>query len=327
MNRDSRCNFLNEVSLSINETDTKETIIAKLSIVLEKYEITERETALVPCDDENLELVKLYTSSLIIDGKARSTIEHYVQELKKFARSYTGRSIKEFTSFDIKSYLAKRKMDGLSNRTLDNVRSIIAAFYVWLTAEEYIPKNPCTTVKPIKFSKELRLPFTSVEIDKIRSSCKNTKERAIVEFLLSSGVRVSEFCSLDISDIDFAEGKVHIRHGKGDKERYTYINDLAKEHLKAYLGKRTNGALFTTQRSERYTKGGVRYMLHSIEKRAGVDDVHPHRFRRTFATSLASRGMKLQDIQRLMGHSNINTTMVYVAVSDTDTKLAYAKFA
>ena len=327
MNRDSRCNFLNEVSLSIEETDNKETVIAKLSIILDKYEITERVTDLTLCDDANMKLVKTYASSLIVDGKARTTIEHYVRELKIFVGVCAGQRLEELTSFDIKSYLAKRKMDGLCNRTLDNVRAILAAFFSWLSAEEYIPKNICANIKPIKYTRELRQPFSAVELDKIRSNCKNPKERAIVEFLLSSGVRVSEFCALDVSDVNFTDSVVHIRHGKGDKERFTYINELTKEHLKKYLGNRTEGALFVTQRNERYTKGGIRYLLHSIERRAEIKDVHPHRFRRTFATSLASRGMKLQEIQRLLGHSDINTTMVYVTVSDAETKLSYAKFA
>lgn len=215
----------------------------------------------------------------------------------------------------------------MSNRTLDGVRAILVAFYGWMAGEEYINKNPCSSIKPIKYQAEIRLPFTSIEIDKLRSACKNLKERAIVELLLASGVRVAEFCDLNVEDINFVDDRVRIRHGKGNKERYTYLNDLAKEHLMKYLDDRTSGTLFLTSRKERYTKGGVRYLLHSIGDRAGVDDVHPHRFRRTFATMLASRGMPIQEIQKLMGHSNINTTMVYVSLSDADTKYAYKKFA
>ena len=210
---------------------------------------------------------------------------------------------------------------------MDTVRTIVSAFFGWLSDEEYIEKNPCKSIKPIKYQREMELPFSTVELDKLRSVCKKDKERALIEFLLASGVRVTELCMLDVSDIDFMKNKVHVRHGKGDKERYTYLTDLAKEHLLKYLNGRTDVALFIPQRGDRYEKGGIRYVLRTLGKRCGVENVHPHRFRRTFATQLASRGMQVQEIQKLMGHSNINTTMVYVALSDADIQYAYKKFA
>lgn len=327
MSQDLRNDFINNVKMIVMEARDPEAIVSRISILLERYELSERVTDLVPAEDGNLELVKTYASALLVDGKATTTITHYLRELKVFISEYAGQDIKTLTTFDLRNYLAKRKLDGLSNRTLDNVRSILVAFYGWLTGEEYIGRNPCAPIKPIKYLDEIKLPFTNVEIDKLRSACKNLKERAIIEFLLASGVRVAEFCDLDVEDINLIDDKIRIRHGKGNKERYTYLNDLAKEHLIRYLDGRTSGALFLTTRGDRYTKGGVRYLLHSIEKRAGVNDVHPHRFRRTFATWLASRGMPIQEIQKLMGHANINTTMVYVSLSDTDTKYAYKKFA
>lgn len=317
---DYRNAFLNEVKLVLED----DTAISKISAILENYELTKRTTELVTKDSENLELVKLYASALLVDGKAKSTVEQYVRELKKLSSVTT---LKDVCTFDIRNYLAKRKLDGLSNRTLENTRAIITAFYAWLTAEDIIAKNPCASIKPIKWENEIRLPFTMVELDRLRSACKNVKERAIVEFLLATGVRVSELCDLDTTDIDFDRNQVHVRHGKGGKERYTYMTELAKVQLVGYLVDRREGALFLTKNGGRYTKGGVRNLLHSIGSRVGIADVHPHRFRRTFATTLASRGMQLQEIQKLMGHSNINTTMIYVTISDTDTQYAYKKFA
>lgn len=327
MSQDHRNEFLRNVKIVLMEPGDPDTICSKISILLDRYELTERVTDLVPSEDSNVELVKAYASALLIDGKARSTIKQYLYELKKFTAEFSGRDIKELGSFDIRNYLAKRKLSGLSNRTLDGVRAILFAFYGWMAGEEYIGRNPCCTIKPIKYQEEIRLPFSNVEIDKLRTACKNEKERAIVEFFLATGVRVAEFCDLDIEDINFVDDRVRIRRGKGDKERYTYMNDLAKEHVLKYLNGRSTGALFMTQRKDRYTKGGVRFLLHSLGDRAGVEDVHPHRFRRTFATSLASRGMQIQEIQKLMGHSNINTTMIYVTLSDAETKYAYKKFA
>lgn len=327
MSRDLRNEFMDEVKLILMGQPDSELIISQICVALDRYELSERNTDLVPVDDENVQLIKMYTSAILVDGKAKSTINQYLRELKLFISYFPGQNIKDLKTFDIRSYLAKRKQGGLSNRSLENVRAYVRAFYDWLTAEEIIPKNPCAAIKPIKHSKELPLPYTTIEIDRIRNACKNARERAIVEVLLASGVRVAEFCDLDVEDINFAEGKVRVRHGKGDKERYTFINDLAKEHLLKYLDGRTSGPLIMSQRKERYTKGGVRNVMRTLGARAGVDDVHPHRFRRTFATTLASRGMPLQQIQKLMGHSNINTTMLYVTLTDAETKYAYKKYA
>ena len=327
MSRDLRNEFLDNVKLAVMEFDDADIIVSKVAMLLDHYELSERVTDLVQIDNENVNMLKTYTSSMIIDGRSKTTIQHYIRELKNFNSYINGKDFKDVNAYDVRSYLAKRKLDGLSNRTLDNIRSILVAFYGWMNNEDYMSKNPCVCIKPIKYTDEVKLPFSNVEIDKLRSACKNTKERAIIEFLLASGVRVAEFCDLNVEDVDFFENKIRIRHGKGDKERYTYMNDLAKEHLLRYLDGRTAGALFRTKRQGRYTKGGVRYLLHSLEKRAGIDDVHPHRFRRTFATSLASRGMRVQEIQKLLGHANINTTMVYVSLSDADTKYSYMKFA
>lgn len=327
MSQDYRNDFLQSVKLMLMESADPEVIYSKIAVLLDKYELTERVTDLVPSDNENAELLKMYFSAIIIDGKAQTTIELYSHELKRFLMHFGGKHIKELTTFDVRSYLAKRKLDGISNRTLDTIRTIVSAFFGWLSDEEYIEKNPCKSIKPIKYQREMELPFSTVEMDKLRSVCKKYKERALLEFLLASGVRVTELCMLDVSDIDFMKNRVHIRHGKGDKERYTYLTDLAKEHLLKYLNGRTDGALFIPQRGDRYEKGGIRYVLRTLGKRCGVENVHPHRFRRTFATQLASRGMQVQEIQKLMGHSNINTTMVYVALSDADIQYAYKKFA
>lgn len=323
--RDYRNDFLQEVKLAVMECEDSDRIVSKISVILEKYELSPRVTDIVPCDNENAELLKQYAGSLIISGKSRKTIEHYSRELKKFASC--GGKLLEKKPYDIKNYLAQKKLSGISNRTLDNIRSVISAFYSWLEAEEYIEKNPCRGIKPIKYKRELKTPFSDVEIDKLRNSCKKKKERAIIEFLLSSGVRVSEFCAMDVQDIDFDHKKVRVREGKGGKERFTYINEIALEHLKDYLDGRTDGALFVTQLGDRYTKSGVEYVLHALEKRSGVENVHPHRFRRTFATTLAKRGMKVQNIQKLMGHSNINTTMLYITTTDAETKNAYERVA
>lgn len=327
MSRDLRNEFIDQVKLSMMDRNDSDLIVSRVAVILERYELSERVTDLVPAEDENMEMIKLYASALVIDGKAKSTIAQYVRELKCFSSVIGKKDLKTVGAFDVRNYLAKKKMGGVSNRTLENARAIISAFFGWMAAEEIIQKNPCVTIKPVKYQDEIRHPFSVVELDRLRGSCRTIKERCMIEFLLATGVRVAEFCDLDISDVDLISGRIRIRNGKGGKERYTYMNDLAKEHLVKYLDGRDIGPLFLTRSGKRYEPGGVRFVLRTLGKKAGIDDVHPHRFRRTFATTLAARGMQQQEIQKLMGHSNINTTMIYVTLSEMEMQMAYKKFA
>lgn len=294
---------------------------------LQGYDVSEIGTEIIPYDDENERLLKTYCACLSLDGKSRKTIEQYAFACKSMADTI-GKNYREMTAYDIRLWFALKKDGGASNRTLENYRSYISTFFRWMTAEGYIQTDPSAKIKPIQYADEIRNAFSSVEVDKLRSHCKKPIERSIVEFLLSSGVRVSELCNLDVSDIDFNTRTVNIRHGKGDKARCTYIDDVTLMHLRQYLSnrKQISSALFVPNRGDRYTPGGIRYMLNAIGKRAGVEDVHPHRFRRTLATNLATRGMAVQDIQKILGHSNIQTTMLYVAVSDKHTHLSYQQY-
>ena len=167
-----------------------------------------------------------------------------------------------------------------------------------------------------------------VEIEKIKNSCGNKKDRAIVEFLLSTGCRVSELVGVDRSDINFQSQECKIL-GKGNKERIVFLNDVCLLHIKSYLDSRSDDlpALFIGKGSDRMTTGGIRFMLNNIAENAGVEDVHPHRFRRTVATYLIDRGMSIQDVAVILGHSNINTTMAYVYSNIENVKTAYKKYA
>ena len=319
---DYREQFLTSLAEEMSDRFTHEdlTVISDIvTRVLADYEITEKNTALVPYENKNERILKRYAACLSVDGKSEKTIALYVRRLKVFS-DFIGIPFNEVGTYDIRFYLASMKENGVSNRTLENYRSYISAFYQWMTREDIILKNPCDKISPIKYKEEVRHPFSETEIDMIRSECSNARDRAIIELLLSAGARVGELINLDISDIDFNLMSVHIREGKGSKERTTYITPVCAMHLKKYLMQRDDSdtALFLSARKkERLTSGGIRAILKQIEKKSKVSDVHPHRFRRTFATSLAKRGMDIQTIARLMGHSNIQTTMVYVAMDDS----------
>lgn len=331
MTKDHREEFIGRIKTRLGFKMDPEQAAAAVEAVIQElanYEITERETALVQYDDTNARILKRYCACLRIDGKSEGTIYQYRRTCVKLAEEIP-KTYTEMGVYDVRYFLARMKETGIKNSTLETARANLSAFFQWLTMEDLIPKNPCMTIKPIKCTDEIRKPFTDTEIDAIRSACRTKKERAIVETLLASGIRVAELRDLNLRDVEFDRKIVHVLHGKGDKERTTYLTGIAVKHLQEYLRDRKTLAepVFINRNGERITVGGIRFILKKIAKRAGVDDVHPHRFRRTFASGLASRGMDVQDIQKLLGHSNINTTMVYVHTDQTAVAMSYQKYA
>lgn len=305
-----------------------ETVSDEMAIALRDYEVTKRVTELVKYEGANEMILKRYKACLVITGRSPKTVAQYERIVKKLflalQKNYT-----DMTVSDLRYFLAYEKSRGVSNRTLENTRVQISSFFTWLLEEELIPKNPCRSIPPIKYTKEVRLPFSAIEIDAIRSACKSKKERAITEFLLASGVRVSELCSIRLSDINFDTLTITVREGKGSKQRTVYINELAGKHLVDYLTSRniSGDYLFYNKKKEPLNPGGVRFILKEIENRAGIKNVHPHRFRRTFATGLANRGMDIQEIGELLGHANLNTTLAYVYTSEEKIRTSYLKYS
>ena len=304
--------------------------IAKVTDTLTKalavYSISKKSTEIVPYDDENQRLLKRYCACLMIGGKSKRTIVAYSQTIKKLCE-FLGMKLTEVGTYDIRYFLACMKENGVSDRSLENARANLSAFYQWLTLEEIINKNPCMKIAPIKYADKVRYPFSSVEIDSLRSACTCNRDRAMMELLLSSGVRVGELAKMKVTDIDFAHLSIHVYHGKGNKERTVYINDVCKAYLQKYLMSRTEtgDVLFYGKKHTILTDSGIRKILHQLGDAAGVTDVHPHRFRRTFATNLSKRGMDIQEIRKLMGHTNINTTLAYIYTDDQQTQSLYRK--
>ena len=326
---DCREKLVREVEILLQTLDVDEAgMIADGFVkILADYDVTERCTDLALLDDVNEKLLKRYSACLLIDGKSEKTIYMYVRQCRKLSEVIQ-KPFTEMGTYDIRYFLALEKERGISNVSLENARAYIMAFFQWLTDEEVIPKNPCSKIKTIKFTDEIKKPFTTVEIDSLRSACTSKKERAIVEMLLSTGVRVSELAKMKAEDIDFRDLEVHVVNGKGGKQRDTYTTQVAAKHLQAYLTEDPDHGeyLFYNRSNERLDSGGIRYILKELGKRAGVEHVHPHRFRRTFATDLANRGMDIQDIQELLGHSKIETTMAYVCRDKQKVKAAYKKY-
>lgn len=330
MSKDCRTELIQkfqETLLSEYQAVEVEHIVNALVLTMDAYDVTEKCTALVAYDDENERTLKRYLACLMIDGKSSKTIELYHFILSKMICCLQMK-VTEIGAYDIRTFLAYEKSRGISNRTLETTRACISAYFQWMSAEDIIAKNPCANIKPIKYPEQQKYPFSSVEMDAMRSACKTERERAMIEILISSGVRVSEFTALEMDDIDFSTMRLYVRHGKGDKERTTYISEVARTHLSSYLRESgiTGGFIFPNRTGQQMTANGLRKILKQIAKRAGVENVHPHRFRRTFATGMATRGMPVQDIMRLLGHTNINTTMEYVFLDDKKIHMSYKQF-
>ena len=240
------------------------------------------------------------------------------------------KKIENISTEDIRIYLIKYKeSNSLSKITIDNVRRIFSSFFSWLEDEGYILKNPVKRIHRIKSPRIIRNTFTDEDFEKMCNNCNNLRDLAIIELLISTGMRVGELVNLNIEDIDFNEREC-IVFGKGESERVVYFDARCKLHLLDYLTSRNdnNPALFVSLKKpyKRLGRNGVEITLTKLGKRCGIKNVHPHMFRRTFATNAIDKGMPIEQVQRLLGHIQIDTTMKYAMVNQSNVKIAHRKF-
>ena len=297
-----------------------------LIIELNNYEIQERCTDVALADDSADRMLKKFLATKRIEGIAESTLLRYAEENKKLIR-FLGKPLYEVSTYDIRFYLSYRRENSgkkLGNRTLDGMRRCYSSFFSWLSAEGLIGRNPCAAIKQIKYRKEVKKPYSAAEMEKLRRACANKRDLALLDFLYCTGCRVSEVARLNIDDIDFENMECTVL-GKGNKERTVYLSEVAAMNLGEYLASREDGneALFTGKGTERLGKNGIEVLL----KKAGVINVHPHRYRRTLATNLLDRGMNIQDVAVILGHADLKTTQVYCYISQKNVKNAYSKYA
>ena len=301
-----------------------ETIRSVMLDVLSGFEVDQIEspTGLMKTND----IMQMFVDAKEIEGRSRTTIALYTYVLNRFF-SMEKVEATDVMVYHIRDYFMQEKRRGISDRTLQGNRFVFNSFFGWMFNEGIIQKNPMVNIGPIKCKKEVRLPYSSTELERIKDACKNDRDKAIVMFLLSTGCRISEVCALNVSDIDFHSMECNVL-GKGNKERTVFIDEVTGMILKRYLDSRTDGseALFSGKGSDRLKPHGIRIMLKRIEERSGVPNVHPHRFRRTLATNLINRGMPIQDVAAILGHDRVDTTMKYVYLSKGAVKNAYKKF-
>ena len=276
-------------------------------------------------DSENL--VQLFLDAKGVEGRSAGTIAHYKYILGRLMEDVNV-PLEKMTVHHLRSWLMKEKDRGVSLRTLEGNRYVFTSFFGWAWKEELIPKNPTVNLAPIKQQKVIRKPYSSVEMEKLKANAANTRDLALISFLVSTGCRISEVCALNVLDIDFRSRSVKVL-GKGNKERVVYLDDVCVMYLERYFQERDDDkeALFLGKGTDRMTPHGVRAMLKRIEAKSGVENVHPHRFRRTLATNLINHGMPIQEVAAVLGHDKIDTTMKYVYIDQRNVETAYRKYA
>lgn len=293
--------------------------------VLYKYDVTPTETALVASDIEDK--LKIYLATKKLDGLSEKTLKNYEYNLLIFA-SYLRKPLSTITAMDLRMYLAHRCKD-MKPSSMNGQISILKTFFGWLANEEYIPKDPSRKLKPTKEPKRLRHAMSEEEVEIMRQACETDREKALVEFLLSSGCRLSEIVGINKEDINWYEMSLFVI-GKGNKERKVYFNTKAKLLLKNYLETRQddNPALFVSGRAPHNRLGGrsIEREIEKIAKRAGFEkSIFPHLFRHTMATHSLNKGMSLPTVQHLLGHENPSTTQIYAELNEETIHHEYKK--
>ena len=300
-----------------------------LRSVLEKklQNVTVGEGTIDHPHDQNA--VEAFITAKRIEGCSEKTLNYYQKTIQAMLSSI-GRDANQVTTEDLRKYLTEYQVQRKSSKvTIDNIRRILSSFFSWLEDEDFILKSPVRRIHKVKTAKVVKDTYTDEALELMRDSCKNARDLAIIDLLASSGMRVGEMVTLNRDDIDFIERECVVI-GKGNKERLVYFDARTKIHLQNYLNRRTdsNPALFVALKSphERLKIGGVETLLRELGRRLNLPKVHPHKFRRTLATSAIDKGMPIEQVQQLLGHQKIDTTMHYAMVKQQNVKLAHRKY-
>lgn len=304
--------------------------VKKLQEVLEHtlfyYEVT---ASAAERTDDSAELVNAFLSAKRIEGCSEKTLKYYRTTIDAMTFSI-GKSVRHILTDDLRTYLTEYQSRKHSSRvTIDNIRRILSSFFSWLEDEDYIVKSPVRRIHKVKTATSIKETYSDEELERMRDNCEELRDLAMIDMLASTGMRVGEMVLLNRDDINFAERECVV-FGKGDKERIVYFDARAKLHLQEYLDSRTdeNSALFVTLRAphERIQIGGIEYRLREMGKRLNIPKVHPHKFRRTLATMAIDKGMPIEQLQQLLGHSKIDTTLQYAMVKQNNVKTAHRKY-
>ena len=277
----------------------------------------------------NVEYLKMFIDAKQIEGCSERTLQYYRVTIEHMLGSIDT-PIRKITTDEIRGYLVDyQKVNNCSKVTVDNVRRNMSSFFSWLEEEDYILKSPMRRIHKIKTKQPVKETITDEMIEKLRDNCTCVRDLAMIDLLYSTGIRVGELVGLNISDIDFEEREC-IVFGKGDKERRVYFDAKAKLHLQEYIESRTddNPALFVTLDAPhaRLKISGVEIRVRELGRKLNIDKIHPHKFRRTMATRAIDKGMPIEQVQKILGHSQIDTTMQYAIVNQNNVKVSHRRY-
>lgn len=312
---------LNEMSeyLTVEQMKKLQEVIVK---IFAENEAPKTETS-------NDEFLKMFLDAKRIEGCSDRTIKYYRVTIEHLLKNVVS-PIRKITTEMMRAYLVDyQKINNCGKTTVDNIRRNISSFFSWLEEEDYILKSPMRRIHKIKTQKTVKNIISDEEIEKLRDNCKNIRDTAMIDLLYSTGIRVGELVKLNIEDIDFSERECVV-FGKGDKERRVYFDAKSKIHLKNYIESRkdNNPALFVTLNApyDRLKISGVEIRIRELGRMLNLEKVHPHKFRRTMATRAIDKGMPIEQVQKILGHSQIDTTMQYAIVNQNNVKASHRKY-
>lgn len=302
----------------------------KLQEVLEhslfEYEIAGRT---IETEDDSQELIDSFVYAKRIEGCSEKTLKYYRTTIEAMTEAID-KGVRHMQTDDLRAYLTGYQEEhGSSRVTIDNIRRILSSFFSWLEDEDHILKSPVRRIHKVKTATNIKETYTDEELEKMRDNCGELRDLAIVDMLASTGMRIGEMVLLNKADINFNERECVV-FGKGDKERVVYFDARTKIHLQNYIDSRTDDepALFVTLREPhtRITIGGIESRLREFGKTLKIEKVHPHKFRRTLATMAIDKGMPIEQLQQLLGHKRIDTTLQYAMVKQSNVKQAHRKY-
>lgn len=312
---------LNEMAAYLSVTQMK-----KLQeVIVKTFAENEAEKVNIP----NEEYINMFLAAKQIEGCSERTIKYYRVTVEHMIKQIP-LEIRKITTDDIRSYLAEyQQINSCSKGTVDNVRRNLSSFFSWLEEEDYILKSPMRRIHKIKTKQPVKEIISDEMIERLRDHCKCSRDLAMIDLLYSTGIRVGELVGLNISDVNFEERECVV-YGKGDKERRVYFDAKAKLHLQDYLRNRTdnNPALFVTLDApyDRLKISGVEIRVRELGRKLNIAKIHPHKFRRTMATRAIDKGMPIEQVQKILGHSQIDTTMQYAIVNQNNVKTSHRKY-
>ena len=313
--------ILNEMSEFLSVAQMKKLQEVMLSAFAERIE----EKKQIPNED----FLKMFLDAKSIEGCSDRTIGYYRATIEKLLQVIK-QPIRKVSTEDMRGYLSDyQKINNCSKVTVDNVRRNISSFFSWLEEENYILKSPMRRIHKIKTNQQVKEIISDEEIEKLRDQCLCRRDIAMIDLLYSTGIRVGELVNLNIEDVDF-EARECVVFGKGGKERKVYFDAKAKLHLQGYINSRNdkNPALFVTMDAphDRLKISGVEIRIRQLGRRVNLNKIHPHKFRRTMATRAIDKGMPIEQVQKILGHSQIDTTMQYAMVNQSNVKTSHQKY-